>query len=149
MFGQRTGLTGSYETAVQEDNYARFTKHGHLGLALTSGRYFYAAADSGADAPPVHFVSGAPGAGEVYFFSRDGLTGRLEMEDRRTIAGSGFGGGFGTSLETLDANRDGRDDLGKKNTGVGEVGWECGESRKHRPNNYKDTKPRRLSLLKN
>jgi hypothetical protein len=147
VFGQRTGLTGSYETAVQEDNYARFTKHGHLGLALTSGRYFYA----GADAPPVHFVSGAPGAGEVYFFSRDGLTGRLEMEDRRTIAGSGFGGGFGTSLETLDANRDGRDDLGKRTQELELVRWDVSAGRVENIDRktLKTPNPKKLSFLKN
>jgi hypothetical protein len=116
LLGQRTGLTGSYEAAVQEDNSARFTKHGHMGLALTSGRYFSGGGGGGganADAA-VHFVSGAPGAGEVYFFNQDGLTGRLELAEGRTITGGGFGGGFGYSLETLDANRDGRDDLGRK-----------------------------------
>ena len=118
MFGQqRTGLTGSYAPAVHEDNYGRFTKHGHMGLALTSGRYFardaptFAAGSSSDD--DVHFVSGAPGAGEVYFFQQNDLTGRLELDERRTIAGGNFGGGFGFSLETLDANRDGRDDLGR------------------------------------
>jgi hypothetical protein len=112
LFGQqRNGLTtGNYAPGLHEDNYGRFTKHGHMGLAITSGRYF---ARGGPDDNAVHFVSGAPGAGEVFFFQQNDQTGRLELDDRRTIVGGNFGGGFGFSLETLDANRDGRDDLGR------------------------------------
>ena len=40
VFGQRTGSISKYQTTVGEDNFLKFTKHGHMGLAVTSGRFF-------------------------------------------------------------------------------------------------------------
>ena len=109
VLGQRTGTTGSYETALNERNSGNFTKHGHLGLSVTSGRYF----DN-----TLYYVSGAPhvddggsGSGEIYFFKQNPVTAQLDMEAGRTLRGGGFGAGFGYSLLTLDANGDGLDDL--------------------------------------
>jgi len=109
VLGQRTGTTGSYETALQERNYLGFTKHGHLGLSVTSGRYF----DN-----ELHYVSGAPhvnkggsGSGEIYFFKQNPASASLDLEAAKTLRGGGFGSGFGYTLHTLDVNGDGLDDL--------------------------------------
>ena len=109
VLGQRTGTTGSYETAVHEDNYLEFTKHGHLGLSVSSGNYFDDELIYASGAP--HVSEGVSGSGEIYFFKQSTVTSKLEVLERRTLRGGGFGAGFGYSLETIDVNRDGRDDL--------------------------------------
>ena len=109
LLGQKAGTTGSYESAVRKDNNLDYTKHGHLGLAVTSGRYFDEDLRYVSAAP--HYSLTGTGSGEVYFYSRNSVTSRLELEAGRTLKGGTFGAGFGYSLETVDLNGDGWDDL--------------------------------------
>lgn len=109
VFGQRTGVNVGYQKAVNNENFLKYTKHGHLGLAVASGRFF----DN-----QLQFVSGAPhvrkdgsGTGEIYFFQADQVTDRLQRDEVRTLRGGKFGAGFGFVLQTLDVNGDGADDL--------------------------------------
>jgi len=109
VFGQRTGSISKYQTTVGEDNFLKFTKHGHMGLAVTSGRFF---------GDNIQYVTGAPhvnrgesGTGEIYFYEPDLLSDKLQIDDSRTLSGGTFGAGYGFSLATLDANGDGGDDL--------------------------------------
>jgi len=109
VFGQRTGSISKYQTTVGEDNFLKFTKHGHMGLAVTSGRFFGRNIQYVTGAP--HVSRGESGTGEIYFYELDLLSDKLQIDDRRTLSGGTFGAGFGFSLATLDANGDGGDDL--------------------------------------
>ncbi len=107
LLAQSVGSMRRYDTAVDFENMRRFGKHGHMGLSVTSGRFF---------GGRMQYVSGAPHAGDgddrkgqVYFFSRrfgeDGLTAE------QVVQGEAFGAGFGYSLAALDANGDTSSDL--------------------------------------
>ena len=109
VFGQRTGSISKYQTTVGEDNFLKFTKHGHMGLAVTSGRFFGQNIQYVTGAP--HVSRGESGTGEIYFYEPNLLSDKLEIDDRRTLSGGTFGAGYGFSLATLDANGDGLDDL--------------------------------------
>ena len=108
VFGQSVGSVRRYDTAVDYQNMRQYSKHGHMGLSVTSGRYFEG---------EVFYVSGAPHAGEngqdrtgeVYFFRKDSADHRLVPA--HTLKGEEFGSGFGYSLATLDANGDTTSDL--------------------------------------
>jgi hypothetical protein len=106
VLAQKTGTAAKYETAVRPDNNLEYTKHGHLGLSVTSGRYFDGELQFAAGAP---HVNGRQGSGEIYFYTRDIATSKLVSDKKLT--GGRFGAGFGYSLETLDVNGDGLDDL--------------------------------------
>ena len=101
VLGQRTGTTGSYSTALHEDNYLKFTKHGHLGLSVTSGKYFN---------DELNYVSGAPhvetekssGSGEIYFFAPSSISTQLEVEEHKTLSG----GSFGVRLQSGNSGRE-------------------------------------------
>ena len=81
VFGQRVGTLNRYDVAVDRSTASRFSKHGHMGLSVASGRFF---------GGRVYYASGAPHAaatlsdaedrsggggedrtGEIYFFRRD------------------------------------------------------------------------------
>ena len=108
LLAQNAGTAARYETAVRPDNNLDYTKHGHLGLSVTSGKYFDGELQFAAGAP---HVNGREGSGEIHFFSRNIATSRLEAKADRKLTGGRFGAGFGYSLETLDVNGDGLDDL--------------------------------------
>ncbi len=107
LLGKSVGSIRRADAALKDMEEAaaarEFDKHGHMGLAVTSGRYF-----SG----EVHYVAGAPhsgeGRGKVHFFGRDGDG---ELRPERAAEGEEFGAGFGYSLATLDANGDTSSDL--------------------------------------
>ena len=111
VFGQKVGTHSSRSVAVNKDTKNGFSKHGHMGQAVTSGRFF---------AGRVYHVSGAPNAGtsadgsrpgEIYFFERISSKNLFEPEESYTIRGERFGAGFGYSLASLDANGDATPDL--------------------------------------
>lgn len=109
VFGQNVGTVRRYDVAVNFDTMRQFSKHGHMGLSVTSGRFFDG---------QVYYVSGAPHAGqedsrtgEIYFFRKDASQNLLVPEDDLTLKGEAFGAGFGYSLATLDANGDSSPDL--------------------------------------
>ena len=111
VFGQKVGTHSSRSVAVNKDTKNEFSKHGHMGQAVTSGRFF---------AGRVYHVSGAPNAGtsadgsrpgEIYFFERISSKNLFEPEESYTIRGERFGAGFGYSLAALDANGDATPDL--------------------------------------
>ena len=108
LLAQKTGKTGSYESAVRPDNNLKYTKHGHLGLSVTSGNFFHGQLQFAAGAP---HANGREGSGEIHFFRRNIATGHLEEEPDTALTGGNFGAGFGYSLEKLDVNGDGLDDL--------------------------------------
>lgn len=104
VLAQNVGTVRRYELAVTHDSFRRFAKHGLMGLAVTSGRFFEG---------HVYYVSGAPHAdatGQIYFF-RKGGTDLLVPEWDRTLHGDAYGAGFGYSLATADTNGDGHPDL--------------------------------------
>ena len=115
IVGKNAGTTRSAETAVKNDNFMYFYKHGLMGLAVTSGKFFN---------NRLYYVSGAPHAGSddtmasssrtgrVFFFRKDLSTGnRFVPEKEKTLYGEGFGAGFGYSLAKVDANGDKHVDL--------------------------------------
>ncbi|XP_059094879.1 integrin alpha-PS1-like isoform X2 [Tigriopus californicus] len=109
VFGQNLGTHRRYRVAVDFENMLDFSKHGHMGLSVTSGRFFNG---------DVYYVSGAPHAGqdgsrtgEVYFFRKDPIMTRYAPDWSYTLKGEVFGTGYGYSLATLDANGDSSPDL--------------------------------------
>ena len=109
LLGQRTGSISKYQQALGEEDNARYTKHGHLGLAVTSGLFFDREQQFVTGAP--HVNRGDAGTGEIYFYTLNRKSDKLEINDQRTLSGGSFGGGYGFSLATLDANGDDQDDL--------------------------------------
>ena len=107
---QRTGSISKYQHAVGEENFLRYTKHGHMGLAVTSGRFYSRHREQFVAGAP-HVVRGESGTGEIYFYERDPGSDTLAMDEARMLSGGGFGAGYGFALATLDANGDGLDDL--------------------------------------
>ena len=53
--------------AATEENFLEFRKHGHLGAAMASGRFFGGSVQHAAGAPN---VVGGEGTGEVQFYER-------------------------------------------------------------------------------
>ena len=110
IFGQQVGTVRRYSVAVTHDTNLKYSRHGHMGMSVTSGRFFN---------NKVYYVSGAPQAGsdsttrtgEIYFFETDPSGTQLKLEPDLTLRGEAFGAGFGYSLATLDANGDGSPDL--------------------------------------
>ena len=109
LLGQRTGSSSNYQQAVGEEDNSRYTKHGHLGLAVTSGVFFDREQQFVSGAP--HVNRGEAGTGEIYFYTLNRKSDKLEINDQRTLSGGAFGAGYGFSLATVDANGDGQDDL--------------------------------------
>ena len=111
LFGQKVGTLKRYDMAVNENTLRSYSKHGHMGLSVTSGRFFDG---------KVYYVSGAPHAGtgetgsrtgEIYFFEKDPANNLFQPNWDFTLRGETFGSGFGYSLATLDANGDSKPDL--------------------------------------
>ena len=112
LFGQNVGTIRRYDVAVDHDTVRSYSKHGHMGLAVASGRFF---------GGRVYYASGAPNAGtskkdaarlgEVYFFQRESGENKFVPEKAYTLRGESFGAGFGYSLATADANGDSVPDL--------------------------------------
>ena len=110
VFGQQVGTVRRYNVAVSHDSFLKYSKHGHMGMSVTSGRFFNG---------KVYYVTGAPQAGsdsttrtgEIYFFETDPSGTQLQLDVPLTLRGEAFGAGFGYSLATLDANGDGSPDL--------------------------------------
>merc|ERR1719422_1942084 len=98
-----------YQHAVGENNFIDYTKHGHMGLSVTSGVFFDKQEQFVTGAP--HVVRGQQGTGEIYFYQLNPSSDSLEMDPSRTLSGGSFGAGYGFALATLDANGDGHDDL--------------------------------------
>ena len=109
LLGQRTGSISKYQQALGEEDNANYTKHGHLGLAVTSGVFFDGELQFVTGAP--HVNRGDAGTGEIYFYTLNRKSDKLEMNDQWTLSGGSFGAGYGFSLATVDANGDGEDDL--------------------------------------
>ena len=79
IFAQQVGTYSPYDMAVNGDTFVRYAKHGLMGMAVTSGRFFN---------NKLYFVSGAPHAntsGQVYFFTREGSTGLLKPRQELTF----------------------------------------------------------------
>ena len=106
---QRTGSSSKYQQAVGENNFLEYTKHGHMGLSVTSGRFFNNEEQFVTGAP--HVSRGESGTGEIYFYQLDPRSDNLVMDASRTLSGGSFGAGYGFALATLDANGDDHDDL--------------------------------------
>lgn len=105
ILAQHVGSLQRYDIAVNRDSFRKFAKHGLMGVAVTSGRFFN---------NKVYYVSGAPHAnstGQVYFFSKDASTGLLAPQHYLTLQGEDYGAGFGLSLASCDLNGDGSPDL--------------------------------------
>ena len=113
VFGQDVGTVQRYDVAVTQDSIRQFSKHGHMGLSVTSGRFFHR---------EVYYVSGAPHAGqeddrvgEIHFFSKNtagsSSSNHFEPHPELTLRGEVFGAGFGYSLVSVDANGDANPDL--------------------------------------
>ena len=83
MFGQHTGSIGGLQSAVGEDNFLDLDKHGHLGLAVTSGRFFNNKIQYVSGAP--HVNTGEDGDGDIYIYERDLLSDRLKIDTERTL----------------------------------------------------------------
>merc|ERR1719422_2193555 len=98
-----------YQHAVGENNFIDYTKHGHMGLSVTSGVFFDKQEQFVTGAP--HVVRGQQGTGEIYFYQLNPSSDSLEMDPSKTLSGGSFGAGYGFALATLDANGDGGDDL--------------------------------------
>ena len=56
IFGQQVGTVRRYNTAVTHDSFLKYSKHGHMGMSVTSGKFFN---------NKVYYVTGAPQAGQV------------------------------------------------------------------------------------
>ena len=110
VFSQHVGTSRPYDTVVNRESFRDFSKHGLMGLSVTSGKFFN---------DQTYYVSGAPHAatfkgrtGKVYFFKTDPGSGtQLSPDWKRTLEGEYFGAGFGYSLAKVDANGDGSPDL--------------------------------------
>lgn len=106
----QVGTVRRYNTAVTHDSFLKYSKHGHMGMSVASGRFFN---------NKVYYVTGAPQAGqdsttrtgEIYFFDMDPSNNQLKLDPTLTLKGEAFGAGFGYSLATMDANGDGSPDL--------------------------------------
>ena len=109
ILGQSVGTIRRYDVAVNFDTMRQYSKHGHMGLSVTSGRFFNG---------KVYYVSGAPHAGdedrragEIYFFRKDSSNNMFQPDESLTLRGDVFGAGFGYTLATMDANGDSSPDL--------------------------------------
>ena len=104
LLAQQVGTTRPYDVAVNEESFLRYAKHGLMGVAVTSGRFFDG---------ELYYVSGAPHAqasGQVYFFGHE-KTGLLRPMPELTLHGEDYGAAFGLSLEKCDVNGDDSPDL--------------------------------------
>lgn len=97
------------KVAVNRNSFLNFTKHGYMGMSVTSGKFFN---------HKLFYVSGAPQGGkdssrtgEIFFFEVDPSGSYLKADPDHVLRGESFGAGFGYSLSTLDANGDGWPDL--------------------------------------
>jgi integrin alpha 7 len=111
LFGQKVGTIRRYDVAVDHHTKQSYSKYGHMGLSVASGRFF---------GGRMYHVSGAPSAGtlkdgsrtgEVYFLQRVPSENRFKPEKANTLRGESFGSGFGYSLAVMDANGDSTPDL--------------------------------------
>ena len=102
-----------YHLSTTRHTLSHFSKHGHMGFSVASGRFFHG---------HVYFASGAPHAGpedsrtgEIHFFhkskSGSSRSQELQFEEHLTLRGEAFGSGFGYTLATMDVNGDTVPDL--------------------------------------
>jgi len=109
LLRQRAGSFRKYQYAVGENNFLKYTKHGHMGLSVTSGNFYNKQEQFVTGAP--HVIRGEHGTGEIYFYELSRSSDVLEINDQRTLSGGSFGAGYGFALATLDVNGDDQDDL--------------------------------------
>jgi hypothetical protein len=98
LISQSLGTLQPYQAVVNENSFTKYVKHGLMGVAVTSGRFF----DN-----ELLYASGAPHANAVYFFSqKDG-----QPRQVHTLTGEDYGAAFGLSLATCNVNGDTSPDL--------------------------------------
>ena len=107
LLAQQVGKLDRYDVAVNDGSFLQYAKHGLMGVAVASGRFFDG---------ELYYVSGAPHAqasGQVYFFGHEtpGKSGVLVPKPELTLTGQDYGAAFGLSLEKCDVNGDGSPDL--------------------------------------
>lgn len=106
LLAQQVGKLDRYDVAVNDGSFLQYAKHGLMGVAVASGRFFDG---------DLYYVSGAPHAqasGQVYFFGHEtGKSGVLVPKPELTLIGQDYGAAFGLSLENCDVNGDGSPDL--------------------------------------
>lgn len=104
LISQTLDTLQPYDAVVNDDTFLRYAKHGLMGIAVASGRFFDGR---------MHFASGAPHAnasGHVYFFARHPET-SLQPRPELTLIGEDYGAAFGLSLSSCNVNGDGSPDL--------------------------------------
>ncbi|ODN00073.1 Integrin alpha-PS1 [Orchesella cincta] len=91
-----------YHTPLLENS--PIDKYSYLGMSVSGGRFF---------GDHYSYVAGAPkaalGSGQVFFFTKGGDQGSLQVEG--FLTGEGFAFSYGYELATLDINGDNKTDL--------------------------------------
>ena len=100
LISQTLDTLQPYQATVNENSFRQYAKHGLMGVAVATGRFF----DN-----ELYYAAGAPHAnssGHVYFFSPEGRP-RPEV----TLIGEDYGAAFGLSLASCNVNGDSSPDL--------------------------------------